>query len=31
MGKWAKDGWGLTNNDTQMFVTDGGATLYIVD
>lgn len=31
MGKWLKDGWGLTNNETHMFVTDGGANLYFVD
>lgn len=28
---WKKDGWGLTNNETHMFVTDGGPIIYIVD
>ena len=31
IGTWKKDGWGLTNNDTHMFVTDGGSIIYVVD
>lgn len=28
---WKKEGWGLTNNDTHMFISDGSNTIYVVD
>lgn len=27
---WEKDGWGLTHNDTHMFISDGGSSIYVV-
>jgi glutamine cyclotransferase len=29
--KWNKQGWGLTQNGTHMFTTDGSDTIYVVD
>jgi glutamine cyclotransferase len=28
---WKKDGWGLTQNGTHMFATDGTNNIYLVD
>ncbi len=28
---WASEGWGLTNNGTELIVSDGSATLYFVN
>lgn len=28
--RWDKQGWGLTHNETHMFVTDGTSNIYIV-
>jgi glutamine cyclotransferase len=28
---WGKDGWGLTQNGTYMFATDGSDSIYLVD
>lgn len=29
--QWDREGWGLTNNDTHMFISDGGSTIFVVD
>jgi glutamine cyclotransferase len=29
--EWKKQGWGLTHNDTHMFISDGSSTIYVVD
>ena len=28
---WKREGWGLTNNETHMFVSDGGSSIFVVD
>ena len=28
---WKREGWGITHNDTHMFISDGSSTIYVVD
>ena len=29
--KWERDGWGITNNGTHLFVSDGSDKIYLVE
>lgn len=29
--RWQSQGWGLTNNGTHMFATDGSDTIYVIN
>lgn len=28
---WKRQGWGITHNDTHLFISDGSSTIYVVD